>query len=139
MQGQSLAHLRLTCKRLVAKGDLRHFSGVSKSKKEPKSVLQEVFLRRVREELDRQGLSENALSKRVGAPPQRTINSTMNGRDPTLATVNAFAIGLGVHPWQLLVDKSAGSGAKTHTLPTYPPMMKMGSADKSRDRKKRAG
>jgi hypothetical protein len=139
MQGQSLAHLRLTCKRCVANGDLRHFSEVSKSKKAPKSVLQEVFLRRVREELERQQLSENALSKRLGAPPQRTINSTMNGRDPTLATVNAFATGLGVHPWQLLVDKSLADGAKTHTFPQYPSMMKVGSADKSRDRKKRAG
>ena len=38
--------------------------------KAPRTNLQRIFLKRVREELDARGLSENALSKRVGGLTQ---------------------------------------------------------------------
>lgn len=67
--------------------------------------LRELFVRRVREEMYAQELSVNALSKRVGAPRQTTLNDVLaKGADPRLETVYQTAFALGVQPWELLVE-----------------------------------
>lgn len=82
------------------------------AKRQPSSRLQETFLKRVKEEMAKQGLvtkdgpNTNALSKRLGAPKQRTAYGVLyENADPSLKTVEEFANGLGLlHPWRLLVD-----------------------------------
>ncbi len=96
----------LGVKRYAAIPALRHAYLVTTTKKwEPKSDLQRVFLRRVKAELEARGLSESALTKRVGGPKQKTLNEVMRGRDPRLKTVEQIAKALGVMPpWKLLKD-----------------------------------
>lgn len=104
-------------------------------RKAPKTPLQEVFLRRVQAEMDRQRISRNQLAQRIGAPAQRTVNDVMNGADPRLETVWGFATALGVSVVSLLTESS-----NVRQLVRYPPIL--GQADnhdhsKGRDRKKR--
>lgn len=70
----------------------------------PKSKAQAMFIRRVREELGE--TSVTALSKRDGAPAQRTINDVLNGADPKLATVQQIADALNIPVWQLFLEKA---------------------------------
>jgi transcriptional regulator with XRE-family HTH domain len=95
-------------------------------KKEVKSPLQAVFLRRLHDEMERQGLSGNALAQREGAPPQRTIADVLNGADPRLETVNGLAVALGVRPVDLLTQ-AKGIPEKVHQISPYPPIL--GRAD----------
>lgn len=79
---------------------------------------------RLKEEMERQQVSGNALSKRVGAPHQRTISDVLNGADPTLTTVHRLAFALGVPVVSLLTQTSGN----VYQLPGYP---KIGDRDKS--------
>lgn len=112
----------------------------TKRVREIRSDLQGVFLRRVKEELARQQLSQNQLSRRDGAPAQKTINDVLNGADPRLETVQAFANALGVPVVALLLD--VRSSGNVHKLPGYPkigenPTESIGK--KEGDRNKRRG
>jgi transcriptional regulator with XRE-family HTH domain len=104
----------------------------AKRKKAPASVLQEVFLKRLREELERQGLSGNALSRRAGAPAQMTINDVMNGADPRLKTVDQIARALGIPAWHLLTETVGNKrqDGTVHKFPElYPPIFGRRSTD----------
>lgn len=101
-------------------------------------------MKRVQEEMDRIGLSENALSKRVGGPPQKTINSVMNGTDPTIATVSQIATGLGVHAWELLIEKtsvvdSLRGSTTLSPFPDIPPVLQQKSRGKKGVAKRQKG
>lgn len=94
-------------------------------KREPRSQLQAVFLKRVREEMAAQGLlhqdgrpNVTQLSKRHGAPSQTTINDVMRGADPRLGTVQAFAIALEVASVSLLTEQKFQGNI--HNLPHVP-------------------
>lgn len=102
----SLSDIPLTVKRYAAIPALRQAIRVTTTRKwEPKSDLQRVFLRRVKAEMEVQGLSENELARRVGGPKQKTLNDVMRGRDPRLKTVEQIAKALGVMPpWKLLKE-----------------------------------
>jgi transcriptional regulator with XRE-family HTH domain len=115
-----------------------------KRRKKPASTLQELFLKRVQEELDRQGLSRNALAGRVGGPSQTTFNDVMQGHDPRLKTVSEIATALGVQPWELFTERRVGESRRANgtvqNFPAFPSII--GRPDKSakltgRDRKKR--
>lgn len=84
----------------------------------PKTKLQEIFLKRVREEMDKQRLNVTALSKRVGAPAQTTLNDIMRGADPRLESVHAIATALGVEAVYLLTE--IYSRQNVHKFPSYP-------------------
>lgn len=76
--------------------------------KPPETVLQAIFIKRVKEELG--NISVTELSTRPGAPPQRTLNDVINGGVvPGLTVVAGIAAALGVHPWQLMQDKASKS------------------------------
>ena len=133
--GEILAENRSESKRYAARRNFGHrLRLMPAKKKEPKSPLQKIFLKRVQEEMDRQGLTRNKLSERVGAPPQTTLNDIMNGADPRLENVHGIAFALGVAAVELLTEKSL-SGT-VHIMPNYPRIS--GHADKkSQDVKKR--
>lgn len=91
-------------------------------------------MKRVQIEMDRQGLSRNQLAKRIGAPPQTTINDVMNGSDPRLETVWGFATALGVPVVSLLTELT-----NIRQLVRYPSILGPRDnleASKGRDRKK---
>lgn len=70
-----------------------------------KEDLKTIFARRLREELARNGLSENAFARLSGVG-SATINRLKNGQqDPTLHIVEGVAKGLQVPAWYLLLDK----------------------------------
>lgn len=107
-------------------------------KREIRSPLQEIFLKRVEEELKRQGLSRSQLAGRIGAPPQTTVNDVMLGADPRLETVHGFATALGIPAISLLSEVSSS----LYQLPSYPQIVSAGthtSERKVRDRKKSRG
>lgn len=98
--------------------------------KKPKTVLQEMFLKRVREEMG--ALSVNELARRPGAPRQSTFNEVMNGADPRLETVYRIAVALNIAPWELFLDRADVVRLRTKTdtnvskvtqLPGYPSML----------------
>lgn len=103
---------RLNVKRYAAICGFGQAENMAEAKKwEPKSDLQRVFLRRVKDELQAQGVSESELTRRVGGPKQKTLNEVMRGRDPRLKTVEQIAKALGVlPPWKLLKDDEQTSG-----------------------------
>jgi transcriptional regulator with XRE-family HTH domain len=78
-----------------------------------------VFVKRLKEELQRQGISINALSRREGAPKQRTLNDVVNGADPRLETVDQIATALGVPAWTLFVEQDQYT-RRVVEFPTYP-------------------
>lgn len=143
LHAESLAENRLESKRNAVKEVSVHRLGVGQPRKPGKqrpirSPLQEVFLRRVKAEMEKQKLTGNQLAHRVGAPPQTTLNDVLLGADPRLETVYAFATALGV-PAVSLLTESVLSG-NVHNLPHYPKIS--GSPDKrigekAADRKKR--
>lgn len=92
-------------------------------------------MRRVKAEMERQRLSGNQLSKRVGAPAQTTLNDVLNGADPRLETVWAFATALGVPAVSLLTESN-----NVRQLVRYASIFGQDDnqeAGKGRDRKKR--
>ena len=110
-------------------------------RKDSQATLLKLFLKRVDEELDRRGLSRNALSKRVGGPPQSTFNEVMNGADPHLSTIGQIATALGIQPCELLQEIHVRkTRQKVEKINPYPPMLKRetsGNIQVSSDRKKR--
>jgi transcriptional regulator with XRE-family HTH domain len=107
---------------------------------EIRSDLQAIFLRRVKEELARQEISQNQLSKREGAPAQKTINDMLKGADPRLETVQSVADALGVPVVSLLLDTRLTSNIQK--LPSYPTIgrdIPDSIGKKEGDRKKRGG
>lgn len=109
-----------------------------RKKKAPKSGLQSVFVARVLEEMESRGLNPNSLSKRPGAPKQRTLDDVVyGGADPRLSTVQQVADGLGMHPLELLSQSVRGRD-KTLQFPRYPDV-NQGHADKKKPRKRVTG
>ena len=110
-------------------------------RKDSPTTLHELFVKRVKEELDRLELSRSALSKRVGGPPQSTFNEVMNGADPRLTTIGQIATALGIQPCELLQEIPVRkSRQKVEKINPYPPMLKretLGNIQVSSDRKKR--
>lgn len=147
-----LTENRLSCKRNAVKGELRHLVGVPKTdkptKKKPiKSALQEVFLKRVREEMGAQGLLHQdgtpnitQLARRVGAPPQTTLNDIVSLQaDPRLEQVNKIATALEVPAISLLTEKAIGNIHNLPIVPTISGRMDKASANKTRDRNRGRG
>ena len=127
MHEQILAVNRYECKRYAAKVKKAHLCGMAAKKKEPRSALQTLFLRRVQEEMDRRGLSRNAVSSRAGGPAQRTFNDIMNGADPRLENVAAIATALGIQAWQLFresADLNVTDSTKVKNFPQPPRMIR---------------
>lgn len=130
----SLAVYRYQVKRSAANYPFVHFPVVPKNarklRKEAKSPLQEIFIRRVWAELDARGLTPNALAQRVGGPAQKTLDDALKGSDPRLLTVFQTAQALGVQPCDLLQEQNHAasvptSNGKVHQLPSrYPPIFK---------------
>lgn len=110
-------------------------------KKRPiKSPLQAVFLKRVQEEMRRQGLENpTQLSKRVGAPPQTTLNDILSLQaDPRLSQIHKIAQALSVSAVSLLTELNVSSGNIT-ALPSVPPIGRKEIPDSRKaDRRKRA-
>lgn len=110
--GELLAENRYLRKRSAANSKKSHRDGVAgrtreRRKREPKTPLQALFIRRVGEELHRLGWSVNELgvkSKSLGGAPQRTIADVMSGADPRLETVYQIATALGLPAYQLLTE-----------------------------------
>lgn len=88
----------------------------TRSPKPHETTLQTIFVRRVREEMESRGIANpTALSRRAGAPPQRTIAAVLeDGVVPGLTVVAGISAALGVHPWQLLVEKIGASQRTTN-------------------------
>lgn len=133
----TLAENRLQRKRQTVSTEKGHRYPMRKQgkRREIRSPLQAIFLKRVEEELQRQGLSRAQLAKRVGAPPQTTLNDVMLGADPRLETVYGVATALGIPAISLLTESSAS----LHRLPSYPSISSASShtpKQKTQDRKK---
>jgi hypothetical protein len=140
-----LAVSRLNVKRHAANVFSHHLAGMTTTRhKRPQSVLQELFMKRVREEMA--GLSENELSKRPGGPRQKTLNDVLNGADPRLKTVHEIATALNRPAWTLFVESSDLRRAKPEApvnvsqMPELPRMLGTESVTKSqrksRDKKR---
>lgn len=126
---QSLTENRLHRKRNAVIADFGHREGVRQAEKlvkKPKSTLQEIFLKRVKEEMKNQGIENpTQLSKRVGAPPQTTLNDILSlHADPRLSQVHKIAIALDVPAVSLLTETSGSSrpSGNISTLPGVPPI-----------------
>jgi len=128
---ETLAVSRLKVKHPAASKGLGHRFHMRRAKKrEPKSHLQAIFMKRVAEEMEKQQVSGLGLSKREGAPPQRTLADVLNGADPRLETVEAFAKALGVMAVDLLTEvKKLPDNVRK--LPGYPPII---GRDEKQDR-----
>jgi hypothetical protein len=135
--GKTLPENRYERKRYAVNQDFRQIAVVRKpgKKREIRSPLQAVFLKRVQEEMANQRINPNQLSKRVGAPRQTTINDVMLGADPRLETVHGIAIALGVPAVSLLTE----SRTAVHQLPGYPQIGGAPAHNGVRDRKKTRG
>lgn len=80
-------------------------------KKEPKSKLQGVFVKRLSKEMDDRGISDNALAataKRNGFKLSQTYISAIKRfeRDPTLGKVHAISESLGLPAWFFMTEES---------------------------------
>lgn len=137
---------RLSVKRYAVKPVVGQFRAMpSQRQKKPKTVLQAIFIKRVKEEMGE--LSGNELSKRPGGPPQTTFNDVLNGADPRLETVHQIATALNIPAWHLFLEKSDLVRLRTETpnnvreFPALPRMLgeeNQKSVRKARDRKIRA-
>lgn len=112
--------------------------------KTPETVLGKVFLKRVQEEMAKQGLSRNALSKRAGGPPQTTFNDVMNGADPKLETIHQIATALSVPAWSLFVESDmvrqrTPERRKIFNFPSYPRVFTERTGKTSRQQNKKQG
>lgn len=69
--------------------------------------LQTLFVKRVKQEMADQGVvSITELSRRTGAPPQRTLQAVLNeGVVPGLTVVHGIAEALNIRPWELMLEK----------------------------------
>lgn len=140
---QNLTVNRLERKRNAVFIGFGHREGMPRTdkptKKKPiKSPLQEVFLKRVQEEMTAQSINVTQLAGRVGAPPQTTLNDIVSLQaDPRLEQVYKIATALQVPAISLLTElKTIGN---IHTLPGIPTIagqLDKTRANKSRDRNK---
>lgn len=110
------------------------------TKKRPiKSPLQEVFLKRVGEEMKAQGINVSQLAGRVGAPPQTTLNDIVSLQaDPRLEQVYKIATALQVPAISLLTELKGN----IHSLPSVPTIagrIDKSAADKAADKSRRRG
>jgi len=137
---QTLADFRLVRKRRAAnvgrwQAMLMPKASKLRRRKPPKSGLQTLLIARVTEEMEARGLNPNALSRRPGAPKQRTLDDVIyGGADPRLSTVQQIADGLGVHPLELLSQASGAKRDKVFHFPQYP-QIKTGKKDKKASQK----
>ena len=119
----TLADYRYLRKRRAANYENGHLIEMALDKKrlrkQPKSVLQALFIKRVWEELGERGLSPNALSQRPGGPAQKTLDDALAGSDPRLKTVSEIAVALGIQPWELLMERS-DVGRRHGTVTPFP-------------------
>jgi transcriptional regulator with XRE-family HTH domain len=111
MSNDTLNRFRLKVKPPAAYGHLGHLSPMRKQVDEKKitSELQATFVRRLNEEMELGGISDNqlaALCAKANLPVgQSSISRITKGRqDPTLTVVYRLAKGLGISPLALLVD-----------------------------------
>lgn len=104
-----------------------------------KSPLQEVFLKRVGEEMKTQGINVSQLAGRVGAPPQTTLNDIVSLQaDPRLEQVYKIATALQVPAISLLTELKGN----IHSLPSVPTIaarIDKSSANKASDRTRGRG
>jgi hypothetical protein len=145
----NLPENRLERKRYAVRTLVGQRIGVpSKRSKKPRTVLQALFIKRVKEEMG--ALSGNELSRRPGGPPQTTFNDVMNGADPRLETVYQIATALNIPAWHFFIERTdlvrLRTGSPTEppssvtSLPGYPKMLEHGvkkGETKVRDRKTR--
>lgn len=118
-----LAIPRLSVKRYAANILFRQSPAVAGRKREtkvlePSSPLHALFLKRVREEMERlQVTAGRQLENRnQSGLPQRTISDTLGTqRDPMLLTVFRISNALGVQPWELLVEREEAERMKVST------------------------
>lgn len=135
---QNLTENRLERKRYAVKGGLGHFRGMAASRrKKPKTALQELFLRRVQEEMERLGISRNELAGRAGGPKQSTFNEIMNGSDPRLEQVHKIAVALGVSAWELLAYPKVVEKRQAGSVTKFPEQPVLGQRDKHSQEKKK--
>lgn len=103
--------------------------------RKPETETQEVFLKRVQEELEGQHLSRAEVARR-GEMNQKSFNDVMNGAVPKLTQIHKIAKGLGVHVSELFRGKKAGAThqenltGKVRYLPRLPKIF--GDAPNSR-------
>lgn len=142
---QNLTVNRLERKRNAVADDFGHCLGMPRTdkptKKKPiKSPLQEVFLKRVQEEMTAQHINVTQLAGRVGAPPQTTLNDIVSLQaDPRLEQVYKIAAALQVPAISLLTEIKVGN---IHTLPSVPTIagqMDKTAAHKARDKNRGRG
>jgi transcriptional regulator with XRE-family HTH domain len=118
----NLTEYRSPVKRYAVYRNIGHLPGMTGRGKKPKTTTQEMFLRRVNQELERQQISRNALCQRPGGPTQSTFNEVMNGSDPRLETVHQIATALDVPVWTLLTERLAsGKPYNVADFPKPPP------------------
>lgn len=122
---QTLTVNRYPVKRSAVSDDFGHGSPVAVKRKEPKNVLHKLFLRRVQEEMEKQGLSRAGLARRAGGPSQTTFNDVMNGSDPQLETIHQISTALSVPAWSLFVESDlvrqlTPERRKIFNFPSYP-------------------
>ena len=153
----TLTENRLKVKRYAVKDDFGHFISVPNHKDKRqfkvKTSLQELFLKRLKEEL-RVGtpdeISANALSERAGGPAQTTLSEILRGADPRLETIHQISTALNTPAWELFLEKqevvrlrTGSSGERPVSVTSFPGYPKMldpevkKSERKVRDRKRR--
>lgn len=106
-----------------------------KTAKRPETHLQAVFIKRMKEELEKRQLSVLGFSKLEGAPRERTLADVLHaGAVPRLTLVHQCAVALNIPVISLLVDGPAASQetmtGKVH--PLRPPPAKLLSPAKHR-------
>lgn len=81
-------------------------------------------------------MSETELSKRSGAPPQRTINEALKAiKVPGLTFVHQISVALGVHAWELFREKPKRQEIPTEKVSQLrPPMPKIFTSQHDRTR-----
>lgn len=70
----------------------------------PASDLQITFIHQLNEAMRVRGLNPHSLSKRKHAPPQRTINDIIRGRDTKLEQIEKLGKALNLSPLALLTN-----------------------------------
>lgn len=91
--------------------------------KEPETVLQAIFIKRVKQELEDRQLTPRQFAMLVGAPKERTIYDVLNrGAVPGLTVVHQCAVALNLKATDLLVERAAKESAtNVRKLPvSYP-------------------
>lgn len=72
-----------------------------------KNTIRDVLAHNMSTAMDRQGLSGNALAKRAGVAQTHLAKVLRGEADVSTGKLAEIAAGLGMHPWELLVDSEA--------------------------------